>query len=255
MTIKYNLTGSERKSLVAAISEVLALGAVYKGAPTFVYEIGNCVIDKTGALIFSEAVTGDAAALLMTALKERGFQAEEAPSDAVSEENHTLEIEVPRENFTDEALLNLKKIIASKRILIEKALGLDSLPFDGDRPFYVEEDKLRFPWFTLHGMDGETDAYTRFVYALCAMAKKQKRVTAKERTEENEKLAFRLFLIRLGFVGPEYQSARKILLRNLTGNSSWKNEPPPKKEAAVGEKDPGEASAGESENVEGGSTL
>ena len=32
----------------------------------------------------------------------------------------------------------------------------------------------------------------------------------------------RLFLVRLGFIGDEYKTARKILLRNLTGNSSWK---------------------------------
>jgi hypothetical protein len=33
----------------------------------------------------------------------------------------------------------------------------------------------------------------------------------------------RLFLIRLGFVGKEYKAARRILLRNLTGNPSFKN--------------------------------
>ena len=33
----------------------------------------------------------------------------------------------------------------------------------------------------------------------------------------------RLFLIRLGFIGDEYKTARRILLRNLTGNSSWRS--------------------------------
>ena len=33
----------------------------------------------------------------------------------------------------------------------------------------------------------------------------------------------RIFLIRLGFVGDDYKKARKILLRNLSGNSSWKS--------------------------------
>lgn len=40
---------------------------------------------------------------------------------------------------------------------------------------------------------------------------------------ENAKYEMRLFLIRLGFIGDEYKTARKILLRNLTGNSSWKS--------------------------------
>jgi hypothetical protein len=45
---------------------------------------------------------------------------------------------------------------------------------------------------------------------------------------DNEKFAFRVFLIRLGFVGDDYKNARKILLRNLTGNSAFKNGRPEK---------------------------
>jgi hypothetical protein len=37
-----------------------------------------------------------------------------------------------------------------------------------------------------------------------------------------------VFLIRLGFVGDEYKTARKILLRNLSGNSAFKNGAPAK---------------------------
>lgn len=90
--------------------------------------------------------------------------------------------------------------------------------------------KLFFPWFTLHDLEGEADAYTRFVAALCHMAQTTTRVTARERDIENEKFTFRLFLIRLGFVGTEYKTARKILLRNLSGNSSWKSGHPPVRE-------------------------
>lgn len=55
------------------------------------------------------------------------------------------------------------------------------------------------------------------------MARTQKRVTAKEKDTQNDKFTLRLFLIRLGFIGDEYKTARKILLGNLTGNSSWKS--------------------------------
>ena len=48
-------------------------------------------------------------------------------------------------------------------------------------------------------------------------------MTAVEKPIENAKFTMRLFLIRLGFIGDEYKTARKILLRNLTGNSSWKS--------------------------------
>jgi hypothetical protein len=54
------------------------------------------------------------------------------------------------------------------------------------------------------------------------MAKTQKRVTAKEQPVENVKYAFRCFLLRLGLIGAEFASARKILLANLSGNGSFK---------------------------------
>lgn len=61
-----------------------------------------------------------------------------------------------------------------------------------------------------------------FITALCDMAKNQKRITSKEKETDNEKYAFRCFLLRLGFIGAEYKTERKILLRNLTGSSAFK---------------------------------
>jgi len=55
------------------------------------------------------------------------------------------------------------------------------------------------------------------------MAKKQKRITAKEKEVANEKYAFRCFLLRLGFIGTEYKEIRKVLLRNLEGSSAFKS--------------------------------
>ena len=54
------------------------------------------------------------------------------------------------------------------------------------------------------------------------MAKTQKRITAKEKEVDNEKYAFRCFLLRLGFIGDEHKVTRKILLRNLSGSSAFK---------------------------------
>ena len=55
------------------------------------------------------------------------------------------------------------------------------------------------------------------------MAKKQTRITATEKQVDNEKYAFRCFLLRLGFIGDEYKQTRKILLKNLEGSSAFKN--------------------------------
>lgn len=55
------------------------------------------------------------------------------------------------------------------------------------------------------------------------MTKKQKRINSTENSIENEKYAFRCFLLRLGFIGAEYKDERKILLQNLSGTSDFKS--------------------------------
>ena len=67
------------------------------------------------------------------------------------------------------------------------------------------------------------NAYDTFICKLCEMARNQSRVNSSEKPIENEKYAFRCFLLRLGFIGTEYKTARKILLKNLSGSSAFKN--------------------------------
>lgn len=55
------------------------------------------------------------------------------------------------------------------------------------------------------------------------MAKNATRVTASDKDVDNEKYAFRCFLLRLGFIGADYKTDRKILLKNLTGSSAFKS--------------------------------
>lgn len=57
---------------------------------------------------------------------------------------------------------------------------------------------------------------------LCKMSKDQKRISATEKPVDNERYAFRCFLLRLGFIGDEYKTDRKILMRYLPGNSAFK---------------------------------
>ena len=72
----------------------------------------------------------------------------------------------------------------------------------------------------------ELKAYDTFICKLCEMARNQKRVSAKEKEVDNEKYAFRCFLLRLGFIGAEFKTERKILLRNLAGSSAFKSVQP-----------------------------
>ena len=97
-----------------------------------------------------------------------------------------------------------------------EGIGVDELPVE------VGDMKVSFPWFAGTPTPEEVKAYDHFICALCEMARNQKRITAKERDTGNDKYAFRCFLLRLGFIGPEFKQERKILLRNLTGSSAFK---------------------------------
>ena len=121
---------------------------------------------------------------------------------------------------------NLKNLVSSKEGLIKKALGVDALPM------MFTPEKISFPWFETQPDADVAQAATEFIAALCKTAKTQKRVTAKEREVENEKYAFRCFLLRLGFIGAEYKDTRKVLLRNLSGNGAFRDG---KKKEATGD--------------------
>jgi len=208
MEFKFNVTGARRKELVLAISEILNTASEYQGPPTFAYIIGWFTVNKEGTLITSEINSDEELEQLLYELDRRGLQFE-VPDELV--------IEMPKEGFTEAAIANLERLVKSKETLIKKALGADRLPIE------QTEDRLRFPWFSGSLTAEEVSAYARFIGALCAMAKNQKRVTATEKAYDNEKYAFRCFLLRLGFIGPEYKEERKILLYRLTGSAAFKN--------------------------------
>jgi hypothetical protein len=131
-----------------------------------------------------------------------------------------LVIEVPMDGFTPEKLDNLVKLVGAKAPLLKAALGAEDLPI---RQTDEDGGKLCFPWFGLD-LDADTvDAYAALIEKLCEAAKEKKRVTSKERDVDNPKYAMRCWLLSLGFIGDEYKRARKILLKNLKGNSSYKS--------------------------------
>jgi len=250
MNIRFSISAAGRRAFADAVGEILGETVAYNGVPTFAYSVGRYTVARDGALIFPNNIFHRESIDLIMALRERGYEVEtnDLPDfyeqqmaehgettlncdDTPSNEQHhqapsiapgdRLVIEMPRTHISLAAIESIKKIVASKETLFKKALGADSLPID------ITEDKICFPWFTLTGEDGEADAYARFVNAICEMAKRQRRITAREREIDNDKFAMRTFLIRLGFVGAEYKTARKILLRNLTGDSAWKGGKPP----------------------------
>ena len=241
MERRFNVTGERRKEMVKVISGIVGMKAVYMKMPTCAYAISNFTVSKEGTLVWDERTDSGTVEKVLAGLAQAGFTAEleetaEAqaePQDSAEEtaeaqmepeapteepqEGIGLTVSLPRESFTDAALENLHRLVDAKAALIKKALAVESLPVEAD------EEKVSFPWFA-DGQDGDAaKAYTHFITALCDMARKQKRVTAKERPADNEKYAFRCFLLRLGFIGEEYKGERKVLLKNLSGNGSFKS--------------------------------
>jgi len=221
MTVKYNVTGARRKELVLTIANWTGCEAKYLGAPTFAYEVDYFTIDKNGTLIFDDRADSEVIERLLEMLYDNGFETEELPK---AEEEETTEVEitglaidVPLADFTETSLKNVFALVEAKGNLIKKAFDVDELPI------YEIDDFLDFPWFKADSTSEEVKAYSDFITALCEMAKKQTRITATEKQVDNEKYAFRCFLLRLGFIGEEYKQTRKILLKNLEGSSAFKN--------------------------------
>lgn len=208
MTIYYN--AQDRKPLVKAISEFTGADAVYLRTPTYAYRIDYFTVTREGNLEFDDRADSEEIEKLLEFLAERGFVAESP--EPVADESVGLTVEVPLEGA---AVENLTKLLEAKGRLIRRALAVDKLPIE------VTDSTVKFPWFSECGAD-ESKAYTHFVSALCDLAANAKRVTAKEKETDNDKYAFRCFLLRLGFIGAEYKNERKILLKNLTGSSAFR---------------------------------
>lgn len=118
----------------------------------------------------------------------------------------------------------LTNILSSKGNLIRHALGVTDIRIN------VTEDKIEFPWFTREVTAEEAKTYTLFISLLCKLSKELKHASSRPVETDNEKYAFRCFLLRLGFIGPDYKEARKILLQNLTGSAAFRNGAPAKTE-------------------------
>lgn len=236
MTINYNVTGTERKRLADYIFGFMGTDKKYLGAPTFAYQIGYLTVSKDGAVSFEDRGCNSDIDALMAELEGQGFHTEDTITKPNEAETGTepgatpagdgvtqpygfgLTVTLPAASFTADGLNNLHVLIASKGRLIRKALGIDLLPVQ------VEAETVSFPWFEGRNLDAdEVKTYTHLIAAICDMARNQKRITAKEKVTDNDKYAFRCFLLRLGFIGAEFKDERKILLRNLSGNSAFKS--------------------------------
>lgn len=70
---------------------------------------------------------------------------------------------------------------------------------------------------------GQLKSYIQLCLALSQMAKEVRNASAKPQQNENPKYAMRTWLLRLGFIGEEFATAREILTKRLAGDASFRN--------------------------------
>ena len=206
MNIKFNIEKSQRKALAQKIGELTGSEVKYLGVPSCGYQVGAYTLDKE-AVLHGDELPDE----IRSELQKAGYTAEDEPV--------ALTISMPRDFFGEQGLENLLQIVENKETLLKHALNTESLAVNEC------EETVEFPWFTVE-KDGDGDAYARFITALCEFARNLKRVVNKPDTSDNEKYAFRCFLLRLGMIGEEYKPVRRVLLRRLTGSSAFRHGKP-----------------------------
>lgn len=223
MIIRLNAK-ARKKELVKALEEINNAKAEYLGTPTFAYKIGEATVTREGNVETEDEN-------LKADLAEYGFAADgieeaieklaKAPTIESIDDEDSLTLSFPDTGFDDAAFERLTALVNAKRGILMKAF--DSL--STEILWNKEEGRISFPWFRLSISESEDEklACILFLNKLMGFVKKAKRVTVKEKETDNEKYAFRCFLLRLGFIGNEYKGARKILLSRLSGNSAFKS--------------------------------
>ena len=212
MIIEFHLAGENRKKLAWAIATIIGTTAEYQYMPTCAYKIGECyTVTKSGDLEISDQADRKETERLLAELASRGY----AVPGTTEPESKGLTVQMPADFFTEHTLSNLRQICENKVALFQAAFQTDCLDI------IPSDEKVEFPWFTVE-QDGDADAYCTFISMLCEFAKNQKRINNKLETSDNPKYTMRCYLLRLGMIGVEYKSTRKVLLRNLSGNSAFR---------------------------------
>ena len=239
--MRIETNAANRKDVVKAVSGILGQPSKYMGVPTCSYQIGNCTIDKSGAVETEDEKTAE---LVTAGLTEQGFIGSPEP------EADETTVSLPVEGMTAEGLKNLIFLTHSKQYLINRAfaeevfripaelaeaLGGTEVPdaetflqtfqshAEGCRGVSFQDGKATFTLPTADDPD-MIKAFTHLTAAMVQQAKEQKRISPKETIEENEKYYMRIWLLRLGFGGKEGKEVRDLLMKKLKGNSAFRTD-------------------------------
>ena len=237
----YRVTKSERKAMVQVIGEVLGVTPVYLGVPSCTYVIGPISVNVDCEVIWDEQTDNITVQKVTEALAAAGYERKPDLIEVV--------VTIPTMHHTGSTLRNLVNLIYTRGPLINKALSTNFAAKQNLVDVLAETEELitiqdfcrivadhttelsgvsitpeEISFSTLPETDNPdmARAFTELVSMMNKQALIQKRIQAKTVNDENEKYAFRIWLMRLGMNGPEYKGTRKILLEHLSGNTAFR---------------------------------
>ncbi len=202
------IVGQERKAIASVIAEALEGQVRNAGAPGFAYEADGWSVDRDG-VVHSPEIGLDEIKSVRPVIDALNI------AELSAEGNMTIALAL--HDFGEANLENLKNMLASKETLIKKALSADC-----DIEVSAENGEITFPFWNATLNADEVQTYITLARQMAEQAKTQKRVLAAEKPADNEKYAFRCFLLRLGFIGDEFRTERRILLSRLSGNGAYR---------------------------------
>ena len=86
--------------------------------------------------------------------------------------------------------------------------------YEFERPTETKKNGLHAGWLK---------TFIQLSLALSQMAKTVKTASPKPQQNENPKYAMRTWLLRLGFIGDEFKTARELLTKRLSGDTAFRN--------------------------------
>lgn len=220
----------DRKEKVKLLAEHLKVESKYLAAPTFAYEIQTesetYTIDREGRIILGNG--------------------EEVELKDVLEPEPEIELEIPMDGHQGYTLRNILNMIYSKQPLIKKALEIEEDLVEEEFIMALKEERVKsidslekaiknigydgypgidfdFENRTFIFKHAEGEAAVWLFSLINKKAKTMKRTNVSKTDTDNEKYTFRTWLNSLGMIGDDYAEIRKELLKNLTGNPSFRN--------------------------------
>lgn len=241
----FKTIGLERKKIASTIAGSLGQEVKYLGLPTFAYLTAGWTIDSNCVVTSPEIEDNEILRTVLEALISAG---------ATADGNGTVTI--PLNDHDGNSLRNTVNLIWCKQKLIQKALGRESdivpeslvntinaVPIDtleyftkvvndaidtgkiqgeSELEFDMEDKTIVFSFSNASLDFNEVVTFITLCQHLSKQGRKQKSSTTRQKESPNESYSFRCYLLKLGFIGEQYKTARKILLSKLDGDAVYR---------------------------------